>query len=381
MAVGALLDLGVPAEVVTDALDKVGVGGHRLGVRRTVKAGIGATDVTVDTSAAGDAAKAHGHHPYRDIRARIEGADLDAGTRDRALDIFARIARAEASIHQTNIEDVEFHEVGAIDSIVDVVAAAAALAHLEPAAVTATPVAVGHGSVGTSHGRLPVPAPATVAILAEAGAVMEGGGASRELCTPTGAAILASAVTAWAPMPALVPVAVGYGAGDADLPDRPNVMRALLGEPAAGVGQESVYRIEAGVDDMRPELAEAAAEALFSAGAIDVWLTPVIMKKSRPGVQVSALAPEPRLEPCLSALFAETTTIGARYERVTRRVLDRRSEMVETRYGTIPIKIAYASDGQPINAAPEYEACREAARGQGVSVKAVMDAALAAYHR
>jgi pyridinium-3,5-bisthiocarboxylic acid mononucleotide nickel chelatase len=389
MALGALLDLGVPVDAITRALDAVGIGGERLRVRRCIKGGVSATDVVVDVSGGHDhdhdhshehGHHHHGHHPYRAIRESLEGADLDLGVRERALDIFDRIARAEAAIHGTSVEDVEFHEVGAIDSIVDVVGAAAALAYLAPASVTASSVAVGHGTVHTAHGRLPVPAPATLAILREAGAVMHDGGVARELCTPTGAAILASAVTSWSPMPALTPAAIGYGAGDADLDDRPNVMRAWLGRPTGAAKEDGMYRVEANIDDMSPELAEAAADALARAGAVDVWLTPIVMKKSRPAVQLAALAPEAALEACLGAIFSETTTIGVRYERVARRVLDRSVVRVETRYGAIPVKVARHL-GEEVNAAPEYEACREAARRAEVAVKQVMTAALAAYHR
>lgn len=393
MALGALLDLGVPAEAITRALDRMGIGGERLGARRRVIGGLSATDVRVDTGGAEGAETRHHHHPYRAIRARIEGAELGAAATARALDIFDRIARAEAALHGVGEDEVEFHEVGAIDSIVDVVGAAVGLAYLQPSSVTAASVAVGHGTVDTSHGLLPVPAPAALSILREAGAVVEGGGAPRELCTPTGAAILASAVTSWSPMPAMVPVAAGYGAGDAELSDRPNVMRAVLGragpEGREGAGREGegpegrdfVYRIEANLDDMRPELAEAALDSLFAAGAADVWITPVIMKSSRPGAQITAIAPEGALDSCLDALFAESTTIGARFDRVRRRVLDRRCVEVETEYGPIPIKLAYDRGDSPINAAPEYRACRDAARRAGVAVKAVLDAAIAAYHR
>jgi pyridinium-3,5-bisthiocarboxylic acid mononucleotide nickel chelatase len=386
MALGAFFDLGVPVGVVTDVLDRVGIGGERLRVARCLKGGLSAIDVVVDVQVAGGEARSpahhheHDHHPYRDIRARLDGADIDPRVRQRALDIFDRIARAEAAIHGTTIEDVEFHEVGAIDSIVDVVGAAAALTFLAPSSVTAASVAVGHGTVRTSHGRLPVPAPATIAILREAGAITEDGGVARELCTPTGAAILASAVTSWRPMPALVPVAIGYGAGDADLADRPNVLRAVVGRAPPSGGHEAIYRIEANVDDMSPELADAAMAALAEAGAVDVWLTPIVMKKSRPAVQISALAPEPNLDACLRALFAESTTIGARYERVARRVLDRSIARVDTPFGPIPIKVAHLGDAE-VNAAPEYEACRDAARRAGVPVKRVMAAAIAAHHR
>lgn len=314
----------------------------------------------------------------------ITGAELAPEIARRALDMFDRVARAEAKLHGTTIEDVAFHEVGAIDSIVDIVGTAAALAWLAPAAVTATSVAMGHGRLDCAHGVLPVPAPAALEILREAGGVMESGGVARELCTPTGAAILASAVTAWQPMPPLVPLAVGYGAGDADLPDRANVVRAVIGRPVPNdedsATSDRVWRLEANIDDMSPEMCEHAAQAAFAAGALDVWWTPIIMKKGRPALELAALAPDAALDPIMRALFTETTTIGVRFTRMSRRVLARNIAVVDTPYGQLPIKLA-RMDGQIVNAAPEFEPCRQAAETAGVPLKQVFAAALCAYAR
>jgi uncharacterized protein (TIGR00299 family) protein len=230
MLVGALLDAGVPVAAVGEALDLVGVGAERLQVARVVKGGISATDVKVRADDDGG----HGHRHYRDIVAMISAAGLCAEIERRSLEIFAYVARAEAGIHAKAIDEVVFHEVGAIDSIVDIVAAAAALAWLAPGRISATAVAVGHGSVACAHGALPVPAPATLEILRSAGAPMIDGGLARELCTPTGAAILAASVTEWGVTPTMTPVAVGYGAGDADFGDRANVVRVIIG---SGSGQ------------------------------------------------------------------------------------------------------------------------------------------------
>jgi uncharacterized protein (TIGR00299 family) protein len=466
MTLGALIDAGVPAEVIRTALDRLGVGGWRLSASVVVKRGIRAVDVKVDTSPGPGHAHEHGHthahahshdhdhdhahshehghehdHPhehehghthahahshehghehdhahehehthahehghthahehshehehghdahraYRDIRQMIRDADLDADVIARALDIFDRVARAEARMHQQSIDDVVFHEVGAIDSIVDIVGTAAALSWLAPASVSAVSVAMGHGKLTCAHGILPVPAPAALEILREAGGVLEDGGLPRELCTPTGAAILASAVTQWAPMPRLVPLAVGYGAGDASLPDRANVLRATIGRPAPGAGADAaspgeLWRIEANIDDMSAELCEHAADAAFTAGAVDVWWTPIVMKKGRPALLLAALAPETARDAVTAAMLRETTTIGVRFDRVARRVLEREIRQVETRFGRVPIKIARL-DGEVVNAAPEYEACRAAARAAGVPLKQVFAEALAAYGR
>ena len=411
MMLGALLDLGVPRLVIEEAFDRVGLGADRLQAERVVKHGLAAMNVTIrigdedrqipaghhdhDHAHHHDQAHAHDHrhhrehapdhahehHPYRGIVDRIRGARLEPAVEARALDIFERVARAEALLHATTVEDVAFHEVGAIDSIADIVGAAAGLTFLAPSAVTASPVAMGHGQVRTAHGVLPVPSPAALEILRAAGAITCDGGTARELCTPTGAAILAHAVTSWTPMPPLQPVAVGHGAGDAELPDRPNVLRLVLGRPQgahAPAADETIYRVESNVDDMSPEMCEHAAEMLVAAGAVDVWWTAITMKKSRPALLLQALAPAAALDAVLRAVLVETTSIGVRFDRVARRVLARREAWVETRFGRLPLKVA-SLEGRVVNAAPEYEACRAAARAHGAPLKEVFAAAIAAW--
>ncbi|HWU89738.1 MAG TPA: nickel pincer cofactor biosynthesis protein LarC, partial [Kofleriaceae bacterium] len=324
-------------------------------------------------------AHAHAHYHYADLRRRIASAALTEGAKHRALDIFDRIARAEARLHGATVDDVAFHEVGAIDSVVDIVGTAAALAWLAPSSVTCASVAMGHGTLRCAHGVLPVPAPAALEVLREAGGVMADGGLPRELCTPTGAAILAAAVTSWTAAPAGRPVAIGWGAGDADLADRPNVLRVVaLG--AAPAASETVWQIDANLDDMSPELCAPAAEAIFAAGALDVWWSPITMKKGRPALLLSALATTDARAAVIAAILRETTTIGVRYAPRERTVLARRTVAVATRYGEIPIKLA--GDGTAVlNAAPEYEACAAAARQHGVPVKQVFAAALAAFEQ
>ncbi|WP_428265402.1 nickel pincer cofactor biosynthesis protein LarC [Haliangium sp.] len=433
MTLGALIDAGVPPEVIREALDTLGVGGWRLSARTTRKGGMRAVDVRVDTGPGpagaepghdgthepgahehghgSDDGHAHGHEhghdhghghthehghehghthehthehehgphrAYRDIRAMIEGAGLAPAVVERALDMFDRVARAEARMHDTAIDQVVFHEVGAIDSIVDIVGTAAALAWLAPRSASAVSVAMGHGTVTCAHGVLPVPSPAALEILREAGGVTADGGLARELCTPTGAAILAATVTSWGPMPALSPVAVGYGAGDADLPDRANILRVTLGRPVGAEGEQVMWRLEANIDDMSSELCEHAAARAFEAGAVDVWWTPIMMKKGRPALLLSALAPDSARDPVASALLRETTTLGVRFDRVGRRVLERELVEVDTRFGTLPLKLARMG-GELVNVAPEYEPCREAARAAGVPLKQVFAAVMSAF--
>jgi uncharacterized protein (TIGR00299 family) protein len=429
MMLGALLDLGVPLDAIGAALDAIGAGRERLRIARIMKRGIAAIDVKVDTSGhvldehrhgaprtphshgASNSGKFvaikfreqkrerhitvdehgakteevhahshgddHAHYHYADIRARIVRAQLTEGTRGRALDIFDRLARAEAKLHGTTVEEVTFHEVGAIDSIVDVVGTAAALDWLAPASVTCASVAMGHGTLTCAHGVLPVPAPAALEVLREAGGVMADGGVEAELCTPTGAAILASTVTQWTAAPTGRPVAVGWGAGDSELADRANVVRLVVLAPQAS-SAETVWQIDANIDDMSPELTGAATDALFAAGAVDVWWTPITMKKGRPALTLSALAETAWRDDVIAAILRETTTIGVRYAELQRTVLERRMVEVMTRYGKIPVKVAL--EGTTVrNVAPEYDACAAAARYHNVPVKLVFAAAVAAY--
>ena len=399
MMLGALIDLGVPIEVIGAALDAIGAGRDRLAVTRVVKHGVAAVDVKVDTRgelagarlhvhAHGDHAHGdHAHYHHADIRRRITGAALTAGTRRRALDIFDRIARAEAKLHGKTVDDVVFHEVGAIDSVVDVVGTAAALDWLAPRSVSCTSVAMGHGTITCAHGVLPVPAPAALEVLREAGGVMADGGVARELCTPTGAAILAATVTRWTAAPTGRPIAVGWGAGDAELADRANALRVVVLDagpaidPGPGPGHalaDDVWQIDANLDDMSPELCGPASDAVFAAGALDVWWTPILMKKGRPALMVSALATAETRGAVAAAILRETTTIGVRYAVRERTVLARSTREVATPYGAIAVKVA--RDGDTImNAAPELEACVAAARRHGVPVKLVFAAAQAAF--
>jgi uncharacterized protein (TIGR00299 family) protein len=282
------------------------------------------------------------------------------------------------------VDGVTFHEVGAIDSVVDIVGTAAALDWLGAAEVSCTSVAMGHGTLHCAHGVLPVPAPAALEILREAGGVMADGGVARELCTPTGAAILAATVTRWAAAPTGRPLAVGWGAGDAELADRANALRAVVIDPvdaaaaAGAAATDSVWQIDANIDDMSPELCGPASEAAFAAGALDVWWTPITMKKGRPALMLSALATAEARGAVTAAILRETTTIGVRYAARERTVMARSIREVATRYGAIAVKVA--ADGEAIcNVAPELDACVAAARQHGVPVKLVFAAALAAF--
>jgi uncharacterized protein (TIGR00299 family) protein len=306
-------------------------------------------------------------------------ANLSGDVLARAMAIFERIAVVEARLHGVSVEDVAFHEVGAVDSIVDIVGAAAGLAWLAPSLVTARRVALGGGMVSTAHGRLPVPAPATLELLA--GAEVEAGSPDDgELTTPTGAAILAATVQRFGPMPPLEVQAVGWGAGDRELRDRPNLLRVVVGRPSLETQTGECVVVEANIDDMNPELTDSVFEALFAAGALDVWLQPITMKKGRPALLVSALCEPALREAVAGALLAESTTIGVRYRGVGRTILPRRLVEVDTPWGRVRVKVA-GPEGAPLNVAPEYEDCRRLAREKNLPVKLVYQAALAAFSR
>ena len=316
--------------------------------------------------------------PFADIRARLASASITAGARARAEDIFGRIARAEAKLHDSTVDEVVFHEVGAIDSIADVVGAAAALDWLDPVSVSGEPVVTGAGSVGSAHGRLPVPAPASLEIMREAGAPIRRGTVERELLTPTGAAILAHAVDEWMPQPDMVPIEVGHGAGDAELEDRANILRVTVGDRGGVHTGTEVVLVEANVDDMTGELCGYVTECLLEQGALDVWWTPVTMKKNRPGFELGVLCtPERRLE-LSRAIIRETTTIGVRWQSWSRLECERTMTVVSTEFGDVTIKVAGLA-GSEVNAAPEFRDCQERAREHDVAVKQVLAAAIAAY--
>ena len=394
MTVAALVDAGVPEKVVIGAIRAMGLQGLKVGFeprRRGAFAGLG---FTVDWPGKGHGhdhehehdhdhehshacEHTHEHRDYAEIRRLLRKAALEPEVKKLAGDIFERIAQAEAALHGVSVDKVAFHEVGAWDSIADVVGAAAALAWLDPVAVTCTPPVVGSGTIRTAHGLMPVPAPATAAILRGLPVLTDGKG---ELTTPTGAAILATVVGSFGPPPPLRLRAQGFGAGTRELADRPNVLRVMLGEvvgQALPASANEVVLVAANIDDMSPQLAEPLMTALFAAGAMDVWFTPILMKKGRPALEVSALCPRDALAVVEQAFFANSTTIGLRRQAMNRTVLDRSLAEVTTAYGDVRVKVS-ARDGEILGATPEFEDCRKLALRAKVPVRTVMAEAVAA---
>jgi hypothetical protein len=379
MTVGALLHLGLPLAAVREAIATLALADVEVDAESVFRSGIRATKFHVRVHGHhpdGPHAHDHGHphRPYVEIRDLIERSRLDPAVRGRALAIFARLAEAEGRVHGVPAERVEFHEVGALDAIVDIVGAALGFVHLGVDAVHASPLPMGDGLVRSAHGPLPVPAPAVVELLR--GRLVRPGDGAAELVTPTGAAIVA-ALARDEGAPEMRVGGVGYGAGDRTLSDRPNLLRIVVGEAETPIGTDDVVVLEATIDDMNPELYEHVLERLLAAGARDAFLVPVIMKKSRPGTMLRVLAAPPDRERLAGILFAETSTIGLRWTTWRRMVLPRETRQVETPYGTVAVKVARAPDGS-LNVAPELDDCRRIARERGVALKLVHQAALAA---
>jgi uncharacterized protein (TIGR00299 family) protein len=370
MTVAALIDLGVPLEVVQGAVAALGIDGISLSVRSAQSGVIGGVRFVVEAS---------GQHPersYADIARLLDSAPLDAQTRRRAQSIFRRLAEAEAFVHRTPVEAVSFHEVGAVDAIADVVGAAAALAYLGAELVCA-PLPMGHGSITCRHGILPLPAPATVACLR--GVPTYDAHVEAELVTPTGAAIVASQATRFERWPSLTPLAIGWGAGTRQLPDRLNALRVVLGEAVVGArtDEASHYVLEANVDDMTGELSAHAISKLLEAGALDAWVVPITMKKGRPGLLLSAIGTAASISVLETVLLHETSSIGVRRHPVSRTERPREIIQVDTEFGTIPVKISRGPYGPP-QLKPEFDACARAAAIHSVPVRQVLTAALGA---
>jgi uncharacterized protein (TIGR00299 family) protein len=394
MLLGALIDAGVPLAEVRDALGSLAIDAETVWTERVTRAGLAATKFCVrgeDARRAPDApphehghgdphGHAHNHAPHRtmpEIAALIEGSALSRTGKDRALGLFHRLAEAEAAVHDTTIDQVHLHEVGALDSIIDIVGTVRALEHLGVDRIEASPLNVGGGTVRSAHGVFPVPAPATLRLLRDA--PIYAGAQQVELVTPTGALLVTGYAAAFGPLPAMRVDRIGYGAGARDFAGTPNVTRVVLGEAEEVTAGDRVVVIEAEVDDMNPQFFGGLIESLLSAGALDAFYTPVYMKKGRPGTLITVIAPPAARQALSAALFEGTTTIGVRYREAAREVLARETVVVPTAAGEIRVKVA-RRDGHVANAAPEFDDCARAAAASGRPVKEIHALALSAFY-
>jgi pyridinium-3,5-bisthiocarboxylic acid mononucleotide nickel chelatase len=425
MILGALLDAGLPLEDLRRALGSLGIGEYELAAERVLRAGVSATKFHLIERAGEDAsagteipaphshahqhehthshehgiAHAHAHagtevpapHPHAhqhehhhshshrslpEILGLIEHSALPLAGRARARQLFERLAEAEAAIHQMPVERVHLHEVGALDSIIDIVGAVFAIEWFGAGRIVVSPLNVGAGMVRSAHGLFPVPAPATVRLLADA--PIYSSGVEAELLTPTGALLLTGHADAFGPVPPMRVQRVGYGAGTRELPGTPNVLRVLVGESTEEPTTEQIVVLECEIDDMNPQIFGVLMDRLYKAGALEVYYSAVQMKKNRPGTLITVLAAPDRRETLAGIVFRESTTIGVRYHEVHRERLEREVVSVETAFGPIRCKIARRA-GDLVNASPEFDDCVRVATERGVPVKDVHAAALHAW--
>ena len=371
MTLAALVDVGVDLELLNAAIGSLGLPGCRLRAQEVKKNGFRATQISVDHQ------PEHAHRHLSHILAMIDASRLTARHKDLARRIFTRLAEAEAKVHGTTVEKVHFHEVGAADSIADIVGAAVGWDLLGVDRIVASPVPTGMGKVKIAHGECSIPAPATAELLR--GVPLAESSIEAELTTPTGAAILATLVDSFGPVPAMTIERIGYGAGQKDLAQRPNILRLLVGQAVdASVGDDQVCVLETNLDDMSGELIGYCTARLWDLGALDVFTTAIQMKKNRPGVKLTVLCRPDDAAAVENVLFSETTTLGVRRSMVARAVLRRQPHTVATPWGPIEGKVGWLRDGQP-RFAPEFESCRQIAAAHQVPLREVYEAAQKAF--
>ena len=397
MTLGALLDAGLPLADLRAALGSLALGDAHVHADRVLRTGVSATKFSVHAHqhvggshqhvGGSDPQHHHHDHPHRtlpEIFALIDQSALSAAARGKAKAMFQRLGEAEAAIHGMRVDDVHLHEVGALDSIVDIVGTVFAMEWAGADRIVASPLNVGGGMVDSAHGRFPVPAPATVKLLGDA--PIYSGEVQKELVTPTGALIVTTYASAFGPIPPMTVERVGYGAGDRDDPKTPNVLRVLIGTdiraglvPAhSDTAGDRVTVVECEIDDMNPQIFGVAMDKLYAAGAVEVFYVPVQMKKNRPGTLLTVIVPPDRRSAIADIIFRETTTIGLRHYDVARECLRREIVGVETPLGAVRFKVAWR-DGQIVNATPEFEDCVRLATANNLPVKDVQAIAIRAY--
>ncbi len=376
MMIGALLDLGFSFDTLKDKLKLLPLEGYSLSSQKRLRSGITATKFDVEPGSS------HHHRGFTDIRQMIESSPLSPWVKEKSIEAFHKLAEAEGKIHGLPLEKVHFHEVGAVDSIIDIVGAMIALESFMPARVLSSPVNVGQGTLQCQHGIYPVPGPAAQELLRDIPVFSNE--VTGELTTPTGAALLATLVDSFGPRPAMKISGAGYGAGTRQTPGNANVLRISLGEICenelidAVSPEEKVAVIDATIDDMSPQIYGYFQEKALSTGALDVFSTPVQMKKNRPALKMTCVCAVADVDRIAELIFRETTTIGIRYTFAHRKTLKREFETVETGYGSVTMKISLMN-GAPVNFVPEFEDCRRLAAEKNVALKEIQAAAVHAY--
>ena len=381
MILGALLDAGLPFDELKHALGSLAVEGWDVSVDRVIKKGLSATKFRVHPLSLAH----HGHHSLQEIETAIGRSALTVAGKARAMAMFHRLASAEAAIHGTSLDQVHLHEVGAVDSIIDIVGVVFGLEWFKADRIVVSPLNVGGGMVRSVHGIFPVPAPATVALLKDA--PIYSSGIQSELLTPTGALILSEYASSYGPVPAMRVQQVGYGAGDRELAETPNVVRVLVGESVddrgdaplgASASAMRIVVLECEIDDMNPQIFGPLMDTLYAAGALEVFYSAVQMKKNRPGTLMTIVARPDHREQLTAIVFRESTTIGVRYQEMSRDCLDREMVTVDTAVGSVRFKIA-RQKGQVVNAQPEFDDLAKRAAERGIPIKDVQALAIQAW--
>ncbi len=365
MVLGALIHLGVPADFIEENVRAIPLESFRLEVDTASRMHICGKQVHVAVEEKDGCTRR-----YKEIRDLVEKSDLSDSVKSLSLKIFSRLAGVEARVHNCSKDEVHFHELGGVDTIVDIVGAALGLEWLKIGKIQASAIPVGKGFVNCEHGKLPVPAPATVALLS--GVPVYGTGISNELVTPTGAAIITCLAEGFGPMPLMRISQVGYGVGSRDLEQMPNLLRVVVGEPDTGCEADCVTVLETNIDDMNPEIFGFVMERLFEDGALDVVWIPVFMKKNRPGIMIQVICREADREAVIRRILSETTATGVRQRTVERHKLPRKLKDVETSYGTVRVKEVLGPEGS-VSVVPEYEECKKIALEKNVPLKMVYE--------
>ncbi len=369
MTLGALVDLGLDPDLLKGELSKLKLEGYQLSFSKTDKHSIAGTKAHVELT---HHDHNHGRH-LSEIRQLIENSDLSDDVKAKAISIFVRLGEAEAKVHDTTIEEVHFHEVGAVDSIVDIVGAAIGISVMGIEKIYSSPLSLGTGFTKSSHGVIPIPAPATMELLK--GIPVRQTEIKGELVTPTGAAIITTLSDGFGPMPEMVVDKIGYGAGTKDLAEQPNLLRVSLGTAGDNYERDTVNVVETNIDDMSSQIYDLLIDRLLELGALDVFLTPIVMKKSRPAIKLTALVKSPQLEEVCACILAETTTLGVRIYQTNRKKLSREIIEVDTEYGKISVKLGKIGD-EVVKFLPEYEDCKRIAREKNIPMMKVHRAVL-----
>jgi uncharacterized protein (TIGR00299 family) protein len=371
MTLGALVDAGVPIDILRAELEKLNLPGYDITALKVMRSGIAATKVHVCL----DEKEQPARH-LSDISTLIEASALSSSIKHKSIAIFRKLAEVEANVHGTTLDKVHFHEVGAVDAIVDIVGSIIGLEILGITAVVGSPVNVGSGTIKTAHGMLPVPAPATAELLK--GIPSYGSSIPFELTTPTGAVILSTLASSFGPMPQMKLSRIAHGAGGKEIPGQPNVLRLLIGEPASAFEEDTSIVIETNIDDMNPQIYDYVIERLMEQGAQDVYLTPIIMKKGRPAILLSVLADASKTDVIVDTIFRETTSIGVRIQEKGRKKLTREINSIDTQYGKVRMKIS-SLNGKVLSATPEFDDCRKIADEKQIPLKVILEEARACF--